>query len=121
MARGLKFWIYEVEGLYYLCSENKGADLHLCFYICKKQVFSYRRSNSVNKTVAIWKERGATMVTSVFTSAHANNCGSVNSSSFDKFKSTLQLFLGENLGFDLGRVEVSHHKVLIDYKNLSSL
>ena len=25
MARGLKFWIYDVEGLYYLCSENKGA------------------------------------------------------------------------------------------------
>ena len=37
------------EGLYYLCSENRGAnqlcsdctaDLHLCFRICKKQVFS---------------------------------------------------------------------------------
>ena len=26
MARCLKFRIYEVEGLYYLCSENKGAD-----------------------------------------------------------------------------------------------
>ena len=26
MARGLKFCIYEVEELYYLCSENKGAD-----------------------------------------------------------------------------------------------
>ena len=24
--RGLKFRIWEVEGLYYLCSENKGAD-----------------------------------------------------------------------------------------------
>ena len=32
MARGLKFWISEVEGLYYLCRENNGADdLHL-FY-----------------------------------------------------------------------------------------
>ena len=49
MARGLKFRIYEVEGLYYLCSENKGADqlrgyheadLHLCFRICEKPVFS---------------------------------------------------------------------------------
>ena len=39
----------EVEGLYYLCSENKGADqlrgyreadLRLCFSICKKPVFS---------------------------------------------------------------------------------
>ena len=49
MARDLKFWIKKVEGLYYLCSENKGtdqlcsywaADLHLCFRICKRQVFS---------------------------------------------------------------------------------
>ena len=49
MAIGLKFQIKEVEGLYYLCVENKGADqllgyraaeLHLCFRICKKQVFS---------------------------------------------------------------------------------
>ena len=44
MARGLKFRIYKVEGLYYLCSENKGADqlrsnreadLRLCFRKCK--------------------------------------------------------------------------------------
>ena len=49
MARGLKFHIYEVEGLYYPCSENKGADqlrgyreadLRLCFRICKNPVFS---------------------------------------------------------------------------------
>ena len=48
MARGLKFRIKEVEGLYYLCSENKGADqlggyrkadLRLCFCICKTLVF----------------------------------------------------------------------------------
>ena len=26
MARGSNFFIYELEGLYYLCSENKGAD-----------------------------------------------------------------------------------------------
>ena len=26
MARGLKFLINEVEGLYYLCTRNKGAD-----------------------------------------------------------------------------------------------
>ena len=31
MARGLKIWIEEVEGLYYPCSENKGAD-QLCGY-----------------------------------------------------------------------------------------
>ena len=44
IARGLKFWIKKVEGLYYLCSENKGADqlhndcaadLRLSFCICK--------------------------------------------------------------------------------------
>ena len=53
MARALKFWIYEVEGLYYPCSENKGADqlcgyreadLRLCFRICKNPVFSRRGS-----------------------------------------------------------------------------
>ena len=49
MARGLKFRIWIVEGLHYLCSENKGADqlrgyreadLRLCFRICKMLVFS---------------------------------------------------------------------------------
>ena len=49
MARGLKFQIKKVEGSYYLCSENKGADqlrgygeadLRPCFRICKKPVFS---------------------------------------------------------------------------------
>ena len=48
-ARGLKFWIWKVEGLYYLCSENKGADqlcgnreadLRLCFRIHKTLLFS---------------------------------------------------------------------------------
>ena len=49
MARGLKFQILKVEGLFYLCSENKGAaqlhgyreaDLRLCNRICKMLVFS---------------------------------------------------------------------------------
>ena len=49
MARDLKFRISKVEGLYYPCSENKGADqlrgyreadLRLCFRICKMLVFS---------------------------------------------------------------------------------
>ena len=54
MARGLKFRIETVEGLYYLCSEKKKkcdqlrgyreADLRLCFRICKKPVFSRRGS-----------------------------------------------------------------------------
>ena len=42
--KGLKLGIKEVEVLYYLCSANKGADqladLHLCFHICQKLVFS---------------------------------------------------------------------------------
>ena len=55
MARGLKFRIEVVNGLYYLCSENKGADqlhgyreadLRLCFRICKQPVFSKRGSYS---------------------------------------------------------------------------
>ena len=49
MVRGLKFWIWKVEGMYYLCSEKKGADqlrgyrevdLRLCFRISKMLVFS---------------------------------------------------------------------------------
>ena len=53
MAKGLKFWIYIVEGLYYLWSENKdadqlrgyrAADLRLCFRICKTLVFSWHGS-----------------------------------------------------------------------------
>ena len=52
MASGLKFRIYEIEGLYYPCSENKGADqlcgyreadLRLCFCICKKAGFLMTR------------------------------------------------------------------------------
>ena len=48
-ARGLKFWLQVEEELYYLCSENKGADqlrsyceadLRLCFRIGKNLVFS---------------------------------------------------------------------------------
>ena len=47
MAIGLKFRIHDLEGLYYPCSENKGADqlrgyreadLRLCFRICKMLV-----------------------------------------------------------------------------------
>ena len=49
MPRGLKFRIQIEDGLYYPCSENKGADqlhsycaadLRLCFCIYKKPVFS---------------------------------------------------------------------------------
>ena len=49
MSRDLKFQIEEVEGLYHLCSENKGtdqlcgygaADLHLFFFTYAKSRFS---------------------------------------------------------------------------------
>ena len=48
-ARGLKFWLYVEDELYYPNSENKGtdqlhsyceADLRLCFRIGKNPVFS---------------------------------------------------------------------------------
>ena len=57
LARGLKFRIYEVEELYYLCSENKSVDQlcgynapdqRLCFFrISKKQVFTLTQLTSV--------------------------------------------------------------------------
>ena len=65
MARGLKFQMLEVEGLYYLCSKDKGADqlrdyptadlhdyhaaeLRLCFGIYTKQVYSWCSSYEIN-------------------------------------------------------------------------
>ena len=54
MARGLKFQVKKVEGLYYLCSKNKDADqlrgyreadLRLCSRICKMLVFSWCSSS----------------------------------------------------------------------------
>ena len=33
MARGLTFGIYEIEGLYYLCSENKGTAKLICVFV----------------------------------------------------------------------------------------
>ena len=50
MVRNLKFWNLKIEGLYYLCSENKGADQlrsyctadqQLCFCIYAKSRFSH--------------------------------------------------------------------------------
>ena len=50
IARSFKFRMKKEEGLYYPCSENKGADqlrgnreagLRLCFRICKLLVFLY--------------------------------------------------------------------------------
>ena len=56
MARGLKFRIYVVEGVYYPCSENKGADqlrgyreadLRLCFRIYAKCCVDLRHKFTV--------------------------------------------------------------------------
>ena len=55
MAYSLRniYTLYIEEGVYYLCSENKGADqlcgyrttdLRLCFRICKTPIFSERGS-----------------------------------------------------------------------------
>ena len=52
-ARSLKVWLQGEEGLYYPCSESKGADqlcsyctadLRLCFRLGKNPVFSRRGS-----------------------------------------------------------------------------
>ena len=57
MARGWKFSIWEVEGLYYICSENndpdqlcgfRAADLCLCFHIYAKSVFSHDAAHIIN-------------------------------------------------------------------------
>ena len=63
MARGLKFRIYKVEGLYYLSSENKGADqlrghheadLHLCFRIYAKRLFSHDATQMIFRSPKMW-------------------------------------------------------------------
>ena len=40
-ARNLKFWSYVEEELYYPSNENKGADLRLCFRLCRLLVFPW--------------------------------------------------------------------------------
>ena len=46
MARSLKFWILKVEGLYYPCSENKGADQLRVFVVAyAKSRFSHNEAH----------------------------------------------------------------------------
>ena len=57
IATGLKFCIKEVEGLYYLCSENKGADLTaklICVFVfaMAKSQFSHNEAQSCTATEA---------------------------------------------------------------------
>ena len=62
MAR-VESWIQEVEGLYYLCGENKGvdqlrgcrtADLRLCFHICKISGFLIKQSSHLLAHLSQW-------------------------------------------------------------------
>ena len=55
-ARSLRFWIYEEEGLFYPCSENKDADqlcsyctadLRLCFRMSRFLVFWCSGANAL--------------------------------------------------------------------------
>ena len=41
MTRDWKFWFKKEEELYYPCTENKGADLRLCFHIGKNFFFLF--------------------------------------------------------------------------------
>ena len=49
MARDLKFQVKEVEGVFYLCSENKGTD-QLTLQPIRAFVFAYAKSRSSNDT-----------------------------------------------------------------------
>ena len=51
MARGLKFRIQKVEGLYYPCSENRGADQLICVF-----VFAYAKIRFSHDEAHLWSE-----------------------------------------------------------------
>ena len=62
MVRGLKFQIYEVEGLYYLYSKNDdadqlhgycAADLRLMYSHMRKSRFSYAKAHMKNDLLEI--------------------------------------------------------------------
>ena len=78
MVRGLKFCIYVEEGLYYPCSENKGADqlhgyreadLRLCFRPSNLMVFlcsgSFKTFNHCLLTVVIYSKANTIILTKV--------------------------------------------------------
>ena len=54
MARGWKFQILKEEGLYYLCSENKGADqLHSYVRLIYAFAFAYAKFQFLHDTAQI--------------------------------------------------------------------
>ena len=100
MARSLKFRIQKVEGLYYPCSENKGADqlrgyrevdLRLCFRICKKPVFS--RCGSYVTSLERRKICFCHMLASVDTDQSSNLCSLTSAFVFHCNDNTCCLFV----------------------------
>ena len=63
LVRRLKFRIKEEEGLYYLCSENKGADQLLCFRLCRLFVFSQTGSYLVDQTISNYQNKYTYLMT----------------------------------------------------------
>ena len=56
MARGLKIWIEEVEGLYFPCSENKGADqLRVTAKLICVFVFAYAKNRFSHDEARVMK------------------------------------------------------------------
>ena len=51
IARSLKFWMKEEEGLYYPCRENKGAD-HFVGFLMQRLKLHY--SNCIISTRKVW-------------------------------------------------------------------
>ena len=56
MVRGLKFWTWNVEGLYYLCNKNKSADQHDFYaadlHLSAKSRFSHDKAHLMQTVVA---------------------------------------------------------------------
>ena len=61
MARGLKFCISEVDGLYYLCSENKGDDQLRGTRSWSASLFSHMQKSGFLMTQFIFRYRGSSM------------------------------------------------------------
>ena len=97
MARGLKFRIQKVEGLYYPCSESKGADqlrghreadLRLCFRICKMPVFSRRGSLLISVQTNGFSRNGACFQNFVYN--HYNQSKTITVFRRDRTRSDLR-------------------------------
>ena len=74
MARGLKFRIYKVEGLYYPCSENKGADqLRVTAKLICVFVFAYAKCCFSHDVAQIQKVSRLLLLIYVWLSVLAQN------------------------------------------------